>query len=86
MHGGILTCTKLALKIGYDFKSYLFLKCLLKSAMCQALVASQSLHWSLELHMAEQRKRNAQCPCRNTIWRNSAWGHWSQLSNDESLI
>ena len=24
MHGGILTCTKLALKIEYDFKWYLF--------------------------------------------------------------
>lgn len=86
MHEGILTCTKLALKIGYDFKSYLFKHISVELCNVPGLMASQSLHWSLEFHMLEKGKRDAQCPCRNSIRRNAAWGRWRQLSNDESLI
>lgn len=86
MHEGILTCTKLALEIGYDFKSYLFEQISVELCIVPGLMASQSLHWSWELHLVEKGKRDAQCPCRNTIRRNTAWGRWSQLSKDESLI
>lgn len=56
MHGRILTCTKLTLKVGYDFKSYLFKQ--ISTELCNVPGTGGNPMCNMGLHMAEQGKRD----------------------------